>query len=252
QMPAMNAGLEAVTGDIVCLTDDDAEPFPDWTARIEQRFEDDPDLGALGGRDHVHLGGALQPTRHVTRVGEIQWFGRSIGNHAQDSVGFREVDCLKGCNMSIRTRLRPRFDERLLGDAYQNEIAVCLAIRAAGMRIKYDPEIRINHFIGARTFGTERSGLTPERLFNNSFNHVLVRLGHWPTWRRLAYLVYTFAVGDQETPGLVKSAQIARGRPRDILRILRPSWRGKVAAIARHRRDLPAASPGRLDQPPGS
>ena len=34
QMAAMNAGLEAATGEVVCFTDDDAEPFADWVERI--------------------------------------------------------------------------------------------------------------------------------------------------------------------------------------------------------------------------
>src|SRR6185369_13761481 len=121
--------------------------------RIEARFAADPKLGALGGRDHVYMGGTIQPTVQVETIGKIQWFGRAIGNHSQDSTGYREVDCLKGCNMAFRTDLRPRFDERFLGDAYQNEVSLCLAVKHKGMRIMYDPEIRVNHFLGARQYG---------------------------------------------------------------------------------------------------
>ena len=235
QMAAMNAGLEKVSGEVVCFTDDDAEPFPDWVERIEARFLADPRLGALGGRDHVHIDGVLQPTMRVDIVGKLRWFGRTIGNHSQDSVGFRETDCLKGVNLSARTSLKPRFDERLRGDAVQNEVALCLAIRNQGMRIMYDPEIRVNHFLGARQYGTARTGLEPERLFNNSFNHVLARIPYLPAWRGLTYLVYTFLVGESDTPGLLKGLLLSRGNPVMCRDILAPSIRGKLAAMTTSR-----------------
>ena len=245
QMAALNAGMERVLGEVVCITDDDAEPLYDWISRIESRFIRQAALGGLGGRDHVHFGGVAAPTRRVDVVGKIQWFGRTIGNHAQESVGAREVDCLKGCNMAFRTDLPLRFDERLRGDAYQNEVGICLAVKAAGRKLMYDPEIRVNHFMGARQYGTERAGLSAERLSNNSHNHLLVRMEHMPVWQRLIYLAYTFTVGDQETPGLIKSIQLARGRPRESLEILTPSISGKLNGIStwwRSRR--PGALPG--------
>jgi len=231
QMAAMNTGLAIVSGDVVCLTDDDAEPFPDWLARIEARFLEARSIGGVGGRDHVHFGGIPAPTKTVDVVGRIQWFGRSIGNHSQNATGYREVDCLKGCNMAFRTDTGLRFDERLRGDAYQNEVGVCLRIKMSGRKIMYDPEIRVNHFIGARQFGTDRSGHTADRLANNSHNHVLVRRGNLSPLRMVAYLVYTFAIGDQETPGLLKAVQLGRGHPVEVVRILMPSLRGKVAGF---------------------
>lgn len=232
QLAAMNAGLERVTGDVVCFTDDDAEPLPDWLARIESRFAADARLGALGGRDHVHVEGVPQPTTRVTTVGRLQWFGRTLGNHSQDAAGMREVDSLKGCNMSVRTSLRPRFDERLLGDAYQNEVALCLAIKHRGMKVVFDPEIRVNHFLGARSYGSDRLGLAPERLFNNGHNHILARMPYLGAWKGAFYLIYTFVIGDRATPGLLKSIYLARGNPLASARVLAPSLRGKLAGIA--------------------
>ena len=231
QMAAMNTGLDLVTGEIVCFTDDDAEPFPDWVERIESRFQADPGLGALGGRDHVHVDGVLQPTMMVTTVGKLHWYGRTRGNHSQDSIGFRETDCLKGVNLSVRTALQQRFDERFRGDAAQNEVAFCLAIRNKGMKIMYDPEIRVNHFLGARQYGSGRTGLTPERLFNNSFNHVLARVPYLPGWKKSIYLAYTVLVGETDTPGLLKAVLLSRGHPSRTFDILSPSLRGKFEAI---------------------
>ena len=239
QMPAMNAGLRQVRGDIVCITDDDAEPFPDWVARIEARFLEDPELDGVGGRDIVHIGGVPQPTRHVTTIGRISWYGRSTGNHAQESSSPRRVDVLKGCNMAYRTGLGITFDERLRGDAYQNEVGLCLGIRGGSARLLYDPAIRINHFLGIRQFGSSRLGLSPERLTNNSYNHVLVRLPHFAIWRSIPYVIYTFLVGDSETPGFIKAAMIARGNPVVAAKVLAASLRGKVLGIGTWLRGRP-------------
>ena len=53
QVAALNRGIEAATGDVIAITDDDAAPRADWVARIAAAFESDPKLGALGGRDWV-------------------------------------------------------------------------------------------------------------------------------------------------------------------------------------------------------
>jgi len=56
QVAALNAGLDALTGDIVAITDDDAAPRPTWLERIERHFANSPDVGGVGGRDWVRLG----------------------------------------------------------------------------------------------------------------------------------------------------------------------------------------------------
>ncbi len=75
-----NAGLQAARGEVICLTDDDAVPRPDWLGRIEQHFLQSPDVGGVGGRDFVHEHGKLL-TGAAPQVGVVRWFGRVVGNH---------------------------------------------------------------------------------------------------------------------------------------------------------------------------
>ena len=56
---ALNAGVAASRGEIVCLTDDDAEPHADWISRILETFGRSR-IGAVGGRDWVYHGGQLE------------------------------------------------------------------------------------------------------------------------------------------------------------------------------------------------
>ena len=48
QVAALNAGLEATTGEIIAITDDDTIPRADWIARIEAHFRADSRLGGWG------------------------------------------------------------------------------------------------------------------------------------------------------------------------------------------------------------
>jgi glycosyltransferase involved in cell wall biosynthesis len=120
QVAAMNAGLDAMTGDVVCITDDDAAPFPQWLARIEANFSQDPKLGGLGGRDWIYENGVFIGGETDT-VGKLLWHGRCIGNHHLSIPGTPQVQIVKGANMSYRKEaIGPlRFDTRLKGTGAQ-------------------------------------------------------------------------------------------------------------------------------------
>ena len=136
----LNAGLDASTGEVVCFTDDDAEPPPDWVSRIVADFEADPDIGALGGRDWVFHEGMLEDGSEST-VGVVSPWGRTIGNHHLGVGPPRDVDVLKGVNLSLRGDLARsiRFDTRLLGIAteHHSELHLCLAVKRRGLRVVY-------------------------------------------------------------------------------------------------------------------
>ena len=46
---ARNTGIAASKGDIVAFTDDDAEPAPDWVAKMKDAFREHPELDYIGG-----------------------------------------------------------------------------------------------------------------------------------------------------------------------------------------------------------
>lgn len=140
-----NAGLGLATGEIVCFMDDDAAARANWLERIVAWYAD-PSVGAVGGRDLVRLDDRVldEPARDV---GRVRWFRRLIGNHHKHSVGARDVDFLKGVNMSFRRALLPRIDERLDGPVpYGFEIDLGLHVRGLGYRLVYDPEIVVDDY----------------------------------------------------------------------------------------------------------
>src|SRR5262245_30522449 len=44
-----NVGLDHCRGNIVAMTDDDAEVFPDWVTRMKEVHREQPQSGAVGG-----------------------------------------------------------------------------------------------------------------------------------------------------------------------------------------------------------
>ena len=84
----------------------------------------------------------------------------------------REVDTLKGGNMSFRAAAVRglRFDQRLRGpDAQVDcELAFSLALKRAGWALVYDPQIVVDHFQAPRHDIDQRDAFSAEALFNQA------------------------------------------------------------------------------------
>ena len=202
---ALNTGLDAVRGDIVAFTDDDSAPRPDWLARVEDYFVKDAAVGGVGGRDHVY---GEPVRREATTVGKIGWFGRPVGDHHIGRGPARDVHVLKGVNMSFRRDAigSVRFDERLRGAGAQvhNELAFCLAIRAKGWRLIYDPEVAVDHFPAQRFDEDQRSTKSLLATRNAAFNQTLALLLYLRPLTKAVFWLWAFAVGTRDLPGIVQ------------------------------------------------
>lgn len=214
---ALNAGLEAADGDVICFTDDDAEPWPDWLERIEVHYHD-PSVGAVGGRDVL----VNEPVAHHGRcavVGKVFWYGRYVGNHHLQLQSSRpaNVDTLKGVNMSYRATALGgfRFDERLcvVGGSC-TELDAGFFLRRGGWRLVYDPEIGVNHHHSERTWGVPRSDPEICYDFAHNYTYVVLKYVSWP--RKLVALVKRHSSGTQDLQGGPATAGggLFRGSPR--------------------------------------
>jgi GT2 family glycosyltransferase len=210
---AMNAGLDASDGEVIALTDDDAEPHADWLARIVDTYAGDARIAAVGGRDWVtsyKTGRLIVESEPV--VGRIDWLGRVTGNHHAGIGEARDVDVLKGVNFSVRGALlrQIRFDERLrgVGTEHHWELALCLALRRCGYRVVYDPAIAVDHHPQPR--------VDDSRMFNSSelrdarHNETLAVLEHLSALRGGFHLIWACAIGTSSAPGMV---QLTRSLP---------------------------------------
>ncbi|WP_027798713.1 glycosyltransferase family 2 protein [Paraburkholderia dilworthii] len=209
QVAALNRGLDAANGDVIAITDDDAAPHPDWVQRIAAAFENDARLGALGGRDWVHeKGRVLDGERPL--VGKVTAHGKIIGNHHLGVGGARQVDILKGANMSYRRDAvrNIRFDARLRGAGAQvhNDMAFSLAVKNAGWKLMYDPRVAVDHFPAERFDDDRRDAQTMAALRNAAFNFHLILRDQLPPLRRETAWWWWTLVGTRVYPGLTHAA----------------------------------------------
>jgi cellulose synthase/poly-beta-1,6-N-acetylglucosamine synthase-like glycosyltransferase len=235
----MNRGVTAATGDIVALTDDDAMPRAEWAARLLGLYNA-PRVGAVGGRDVIAGAQAISgPQRDA--VGVVTRGGRSVGNHHREAVGVRDVDFLKGVNLSVRRALW-HVDEGLLGSGTQMhwELGTCLRIRRLGWRVLYDPELVVDHLPAARVSAPTRSSRDPGSLEWDAHNEIYELVRWLPPGPAAIAAVRAFAIGTKHRPGLVAAAwHVAHGStPREALTELRFATAGRWRAVkARPRRD---------------
>lgn len=204
-----NAGLGAVRGDVVAITDDDTEPRPDWLLRIERHFRENADVGGLGGLDLVHAEGRIL-TGQARHVGVVRWFGRIVGNHHLGARFDRNVDVLKGANMAFRAGAIQgiRFDTDLKGAGAQTclDMGFSFDVKNRGWRLLYDPEIIVDHYPAKRFDADQRGKPSLEAAENTSFNFYLTLLRHMrPGWKRRMALFWATSVGVGVTPGLLRS-----------------------------------------------
>lgn len=231
---AMNVGLDAAQGDIIAITDDDAAPHIDWLERIAAQFLSDSRVGGVGGRDWVYHGTELEDGACQV-VGKLQWFGRMIGNHHIGVGEPREVDILKGANMSFRRRAIPpslRFDERMRGTGAQVhfEVAFSLALRQAGWKLIYDPRVAVDHFPGKRFDEDQRNNFNDLAVTNAVHNETLILLEHLPPAQRIVFLVWAVLVGTRDSPGFVQGLRFLPQEGtlagQKCLAALRGRWQG--------------------------
>ncbi len=204
---AMNTGLDTATADIVAFTDDDAAPHTDWLARIESHYLADERVGGVGGRDWVYHGTDLEAGNCVT-VGQVSWFGKVIGNHHIGSGAAREVDVLKGVNMSFRRAAIEgwHFDQRMRGTGAQVhfELAFSLKLKRAGWKLIYDPQVAVNHYPAKRFDEDQRQSFNQIAFANAVHNETLALLEYFSPFQKLAFLIWSITVGTREAMGFVQ------------------------------------------------
>jgi GT2 family glycosyltransferase len=240
---ALNSGLAAAAGTIVAFVDDDAVPVVDWIERLVATYERDARIAAVGGRDVVVTNGKviegdelafLARYRGVPRVGRIQWFGRMIANHHIGVGAPRDVDVLKGANMSFRRQAVATlgFDERLRGRGVQmhSELSICLPLRRRGLRIMYDPRIIVLHYPAPRPHGDHRVGFDREAIVAATHNECLEVLEHFGAARRIVYAAWGLGIGTMGSPGLLTLGRALLKRDPDAWRRFAAAQAGRAAA----------------------
>jgi cellulose synthase/poly-beta-1,6-N-acetylglucosamine synthase-like glycosyltransferase len=208
---ALTLAFDAVRSQFFAITDDDSIPHNDWLERIVAHFEADPQVAAVGGKDHICADGKwLEGAKPV--VGKVLWYGRTIGNHHLGVGPPRYVQTLKGVNMAFRRAalggLSP--DPRLRAKGVQMgwEMHLTLTLVARGYKLIYDPAMLVEHIPGQRRVEENRAEFNPASHGDECFNRILIVLEYLRTQRlgrarQAAFLAYIWLRGTRRTPGLL-------------------------------------------------
>ncbi|MEL7354508.1 MAG: glycosyltransferase family 2 protein [Cyanobacteria bacterium J06560_5] len=230
QIAAMNAGLEMVTGDIIAFTDDDASPHIDWIQKITTYFESDSKVGGVGGRDVIQ-NSQSELRASKKKVGQLSWYGRIVGNHHRGLGNPREVDILKGVNMSFRSVAVENlcFDSRMLGSGAQvhNEIAFCLSLKRNGWKIIYDPSIQVDHYAAQRFDEDQRNQFNSLAYLNAVHNETVALLDHLSPLQRFVFSLWSIFVGSSQAFGLLQWVRFFPTFGSLATQRLLASWQGR-------------------------
>ena len=205
QVDALNMGIRKTTGQIIAITDDDSIPEDDWLEKIESSFQANKNLGVLGGRDRIFINNKeIKPLKNI--VGKFQWHGRIIGNHHLGIGSVREVDFVKGVNMSFRAKAAKEvfFDQRLKGNGAQvcSEILFCSQVKKRGWKIFYDPNLLVNHYPGLRFDEDQRNKINTIANKNRIHNETLATLDFLKNYQKPIFLLWFLLIGTKASPGL--------------------------------------------------
>jgi GT2 family glycosyltransferase len=236
---ALNTGLEACRTDVLAITDDDTVPHPDWLARINAHFLANPLLGGLGGRDWCHDGKRFDD-RSAKMVGQLRWFGKTVGNHHLGVGSARVVDFLKGANMSYRREAfaKVRFDARLRGSGAQasEDLAFSTSVKRAGWALMFDPLVAVDHYAhrpeAPRYYSSIAVGKDLTGLYDCGHNEVVAIWPNLTPIGRAAYVPWSFLVGTGASPGIVQAIRYTPRLGFGSWRRFAAAQRGKAAGLA--------------------
>ena len=228
QVQAMNAAIPLAKGDIVAILDDDALPRKNWLKEILKCY-DEPEVGAVGGRDVVHQYGKIWDIPKTNIAGVRDFWGNIIGNHHLVVGKAREVDVIKGCNLTFRKSAvgQLKFDERLLGKGAQvgNDSWFSLCVKQLGYKVILNPQALVDHFPAERADGP-RDSLTKEKCFENTANNVAICLSNQDLQTKFKFIVFHLLVGNRFCPGLFYFAHGLLKRPKELPTIVHGGWSG--------------------------
>lgn len=232
---AMSAAIMTCREDVIACTDDDAVPRSDWIERMISFYA--PGVGGVGGRDVI---ARRKPNRYDLNrteplkpvVGRLTRYGRLIGNHHRGCGPPRDVDVLKGVNMSLRRELW-RLDTRLRGTGAQVawEIAVCLHAKAAGWRLIYDPATAVDHVPAERFDADSRTNPTLEARTDAAWNEAYALASSLPPIKLVITSLVTLAIGSRAAPGPIFALTAVARSPRRLWSALSLTYRLTNARI---------------------
>jgi GT2 family glycosyltransferase/glycosyltransferase involved in cell wall biosynthesis len=153
-----NAGAAAARGELVLFLNNDTRVTAGWLEALVRCLDEAPDAGLVGAK-LVYPDGRLQEAGGIVFSDASGWnYGRFEDPDDPRFAFRREADYCSGAAILLRTELFRRlggFDARY-APAYYEDTDLAFAVRAAGLKVWYEPASTVVHFEGI-TSGTDTS-----------------------------------------------------------------------------------------------
>jgi glycosyltransferase involved in cell wall biosynthesis len=199
-IPPVNAGIRQARGDIVCFIDDDAVAPRDYLKKIRAHY-DDPMVVGVGSLVLDRLDSRRHDRKSI-RGGELSWFGKTRLFDAA-LITPRVATFVSGAAMSFSKSALREVDIRLnVGNAscYELDLSLHAQESKKGAMIIYDPDIHVEHFA---TITQVKSKVSRDNLYAYAHNLTYIILKYFPWWKKLAFLLYIYGIGQWNCPGIV-------------------------------------------------
>jgi glucosyl-dolichyl phosphate glucuronosyltransferase len=215
-----NRGITASHGDVVLFLDDDVVLAEDYMQEIVGFLEND------ATESFAAVQGAVVdcPNRGADRPIEMRGWRRSVGGAIKDTFmlwsmgdgrikrsGFparaqgeqpSRTEFMSGCSMCMRRGVfdEARFDERLTGYAFMEDVDICRQMLRLGHSAAYWPRARLEHHYTTSS-RTPAARLGRMMIHNHHYLHckhtrgsATEHLAFW--WSSIGLIVYAAAKGD--------------------------------------------------------
>ncbi len=153
---ACNAGAALARGEYLLFLNNDTAVMPGWLDALLDTFTLRADCG-LAGAKLVYPDGRLQEAGGIVFSDGSGWNYGRFGDPADCAVDYlREVDYCSGAAIMLRRDLFERFGgfDSHYAPAYYEDTDLAFKVRAAGLKVYYQPAASVVHFEGV-TSGTD-------------------------------------------------------------------------------------------------
>jgi GT2 family glycosyltransferase/glycosyltransferase involved in cell wall biosynthesis len=163
-----NQGANAARGKWLLFLNNDTQITPTLLSSLIQTAEQTPQCGAVGGKLIFPNGSLQEAGCTIWQDGTCMGYGRGDDPYRPEFSFVRDVYFCSGACLCVRRDLFMQVGmfDAIYGQAYYEDVDLCMKIRQLGYRVLYQPSAMVIHY----EFGTSRM---EDAMAQQSRNHAV-------------------------------------------------------------------------------